>query len=152
MNARIFDELAHEWHDDEQRITGWFTRHDEPDTTPALHGPTIAVQATPAPTPPQDTKETAVSVPDAVQALKTNLEAAASALTTALDEDVPGLANIGAQIDNSRLIQAAVAADTVVPAGVLAAEAAALEALTAAFTPATPATPTADQPADQSAA
>jgi hypothetical protein len=146
VNARIFDELTTEWHDDEHRIKDWFGHHTQPDTPAATHSPTIAVQATPAPNPPQNTKEPAVSVPDAVTALKANLEAAASALTTALDEDVPGLASIGAQIDNSRLIQAAVAADAVAPANILEAHAATLEALTAAFTPPAP-VPAADQPA-----
>ena len=101
-----------------------------------------------------------MSVPDAVADLKTNVEAAqaanaaaGTALAAVLANDVAGLQDIGAQIDNSRLIQAAVAADLVVPQGVLDAEAAALEALTAAFTPVTPVAPAADPaPADQSAA
>ena len=100
-----------------------------------------------------------MSVPDAVAALKTNLETSLNALTDALGNDVPGLENIGQQIDNSRLIQAAVAADLVVPQGVLDAEAAALEDLASAFAPAAvpvpaapvvpdvPAAPVADQPA-----
>ena len=95
-----------------------------------------------------------MSVPDAVADLKANIEAAqtasdavANALAGILANDVAGLQDIGTQIDNSRLIQAAAAADLVVPQGVLDAEAAALEALTAAFTPAAPAVPVADQPA-----
>ena len=106
-----------------------------------------------------------MSVPDAVADLKTNVEAAqvgldavqtgltaaTAALAAVTGNDVPGLQDIGAQIDNSRLIQAAVAADLVVPQGVLDAEAAALEALTAAFTPVTPVAP-AEVPADQPAA
>ena len=146
----IFDELAHEWHDDEHRITGWFTRDWHALGMHLQHSDTITPN--PPATPAQETP--AMSVPDAVAALKTNLEAAASALTTALDEDVPGLENLGTQIDNSRLIQAAVAADAVVPQAILAAEAGALEALTAAFTPAAPVAPVApaEVPADQSAA
>ena len=138
MNPSIFDELTSEWHDDEHRIKDWF--HRQPDTPTTQPGDTITTDQ------PHQPQEPDMSVPDAVTALKANLETAAAALTTALDEDVPGLQNIGAQIDNSRLIQAAVAADTVVPQAVLDAEAAALEALTAAFTPATAVQP------DQSAA
>ena len=103
-----------------------------------------------------------MSVPDAVADLKTNVEAAqaanaaaGTALAAVLANDVAGLQDIGQQIDNSRLIQAAVAADLVVPQGVLDAEAAALEALTAAFKPVnTPNVPDvpAEVPADQSAA
>ena len=148
MNSTIGDQLAAEWHDDEARIAGWFGRHDHRVATPALHGPTIAVQAPTAPPAPQ---ENTMSVPDAVADLKTNVEAAqaanaaaGTALAAVLANDVAGLQDIGQQIDNSRLIQAAVAADLVVPQGVLDAEAAALEALTSAFTPAAPAV---EQPA-----
>ena len=148
----IGDQLAAEWHDDETRIKDWFGRHGHHDATPALHGPTIAVQAPPTPPAPQ---ENTMSVPDAVADLSANanavqagLDAATAALAAIRTNDVPGLQDIGQQIDNSRLIQAAVAADLVVPQGVLAAEAAALEALTAAFTPAAaPAAPVAEQPA-----
>ena len=135
----IFNELLTDWDRLEQRATSH------------LHhtSPTITVTSPPA-TPAQ---ENTMSVPDAVTALTTNLEAAAAALTTALDEDVPGLENIGTQIDNSRLIQASVAADAVVPQAILDAEAAALEALTAAFTPAAPVQPVpADPGAEQPAA
>ena len=100
-----------------------------------------------------------MSVPDAVQALKTNLEAAASALTTALDEDVPGLENIGTQIDNSKIIQSAVAAEGIVPQAVLDDLAGTIDSLTAAFQPAVappapeaPAEPVADPGAEQPAA
>lgn len=128
MNS-IFDTLEHDWRHLADRVH---------------HGDTITTDPPPA-TPPQ---ETPVSVPDAVAALKTNLETAQSALSAALADDVPGLEDIGSQIDNSRLIQAAVAADAVVPPAVLAAEAATLEALAAAFTPATaPAAGVGDQSA-----
>ena len=155
MNSTIGDQLAAEWHDDETRIKDWFGRHGHHDTTPALHSPTIAIaELTPAPAHQENT----MSVPDAVADLSANadavqagLDAATAALTAIRTNDVPGLQDIGTQIDNSRLIQAAVAADTVVPQGVLDAEAAALEALTAAFTPAAPVAP-AEVPADQSAA
>ena len=155
MNSTIGDQLAAEWHDDEDRIKDWFHHRARHDATPALHGPTIAIaELTPAPADQENT----MSVPDAVADLKTNVEAAqaanaaaGTALAAVLANDVAGLQDIGAQIDNSRLIQAAVAADLVVPQGVLDAEAAALEALTAAFTPVTPVTP-AEVPADQPAA
>ena len=156
MNSTIGDQLAAEWHDDETRIKDWFGRHGHHDTTPALHSPTIAIaELTPAPAHQENT----MSVPDAVADLKANIEAAqtasaavSTALANVLANDVAGLQDIGQQIDNSRLIQAAVAADLVVPQGVLAAEAAALEALTAAFTPAAPVAAPAEVPADQSAA
>ncbi len=119
----IFEHLEHEWHDAGQHVSDWF-RH---------HGDTITTD----PHQPHHPQETTVSVPDAVAALKTNLEAATTSLAAALNDDVPGLENIGTQIDDSRLIQASVAADAVVPQAILDAEAAALEALTAAFTTAT---------------
>ena len=155
----IFNELAAEWHDDEPRIKDWFSRHGHHDARMAVHSPTIAIQA---PTAPPAHQENTMSVPDAVADLKANIEAAqtasdavANALAGILANDVAGLQDIGQQIDNSRLIQAAVAADLVVPQGVLDAEAAALEALTAAFKPVnTPDVPDvpAEVPADQSAA
>ena len=131
MNASIFDELSAEWHDDEQRIAGWFHRHACHAATTSHHGDTITTSDPPAQPPPGDL----MSVPDAVAALKANLETSLNALTDALGNDVPGLENIGQQIDSSRLIQAAVAADTVVPQAVLDAEAATLEALASAFAP-----------------
>ena len=136
MTESIFEHLRDDWQHTAQRVTGWFEPHQE-------SGATMSAKPAPA------SQENTMSVPDAVAALKTSLEAAASALTTALDEDVPGLQNIGTQIDNSRLIQASVAADAVVPQAILDAEAAALEALTAAFTPAAPAPDSqgAEQPA-----
>lgn len=147
MNT-IGNQLAAEWHHAEHGISDWFRRHDRHDATAAQPGDTITPDRHDQP------QETTMSVPDAVAALKTNLETAAAALTTALGEDVPGLEGIGGQIDNSRIIQAAVAAEGVVPQAVLDAEASALDALTAAFTPAAPGVPDApaEPAADQSAA
>ena len=121
----IFDHLEHEWRTAGRHVAGWFEPHEH-------HGDTITASTPPA----QPAQENTMSVPDAVAALKTSIEAAASALTTVLDQDVPALEGLGSQIDNSRIIQAAAAAEAVVPQAVLDAEAAALDALTTAFTPA----------------
>ena len=151
----IGDQLAAEWHDDETRIKDWFHQHARHDATPAPHGPPIAVQAPPAPPAPQ---ENTMPVSDAAADLKTNvdtvqssLDAANAALSAIRTNDVPGLQDLGQQIDNSEIILAAIGAEGVVPAQLLAATAAYLRELAASFAPAAaPVAPVA--PADQSAA
>ena len=148
-------EMAMSDHIFQRLLTGWDRTIDTAEHALSAAGHLTAHADTMTASPPAlSPQETDVSVPDAVAALKTNIETIQAAAVTITDtinatlsDDVPGLEDIGSQIDNSRIIQSAVAAEGIVPQAVLDDLAGTIDSLTAAFQPAV-APPAPEAPAE----
>ena len=108
MNASIFSELAHEWHDDEDRIAGWFRRHDRQDAAPDQHGDTITPSQYAQPAP-----GATVSLASIAADVRTAAENAVAEGRKLLDEHLPQIEALGELIGSNPVFASAEAASHV---------------------------------------